>query len=140
MLTGTRFSNTDHAVAGGIKCTVRNRFIVLTYDIACQFCIKFKERFKKSFPILSDIANRIKFYVPKLHIHGHKDDCQYRWSLNFTRWTGRTDGERIESGWSEAKQAGGMTKEMNTGHRHDTLTDFQNDWNWIKAVKLSTSN
>jgi hypothetical protein len=50
---------------------------------------------------------------------------------------GRTDGERIEGGWSEAKQAGGMTKEMNSGHRHDTLTDFQNDWNWVKTQNLS---
>jgi hypothetical protein len=49
---------------------------------------------------------------------------------------GRTDGERIEGTWGEAKQAGGMTKEMNAGHRHDTLNDFFNDWNWVKAQNL----
>ena len=80
----------------------------------------------------------MKHLVPKLHLQGHTEDCQYRWSLNFTRWMGRTDGEHIEGGWSEAKQAGGMTKEMNTGHRQDTLSDFQNNWNWVKATKIST--
>ncbi|KDR78511.1 hypothetical protein GALMADRAFT_209005 [Galerina marginata CBS 339.88] len=136
---GERYSNAYYALAGGIKSCRRNRFIVLTYDIACQFSINLKERFAKAFPGLSDIVNRIRHFVPKLHIQGHKDDCQYRYSLNFSRWTGRTDGERIESCWSEAKQAGGMTKEMNTGHRQDTLTDFQNDWNWVKAQKLAGS-
>jgi len=58
--------------------------------------------------------------------------------LNYTPGVGRTDGERIEGGWHEAKQAGGMTKEMNTGHRHDTLSDFQNHWNWIKATNIGT--
>ncbi|KAJ7476653.1 hypothetical protein FB451DRAFT_1173522 [Mycena latifolia] len=57
-------------------------------------------------------------------------------SLNWTKWMGRTDGERIEGNWAEAKQAGGMTKEMNAGHRHDTLNDFFNDWNWIKVQNL----
>ncbi|KDR71018.1 hypothetical protein GALMADRAFT_15660, partial [Galerina marginata CBS 339.88] len=136
---GEKYSNTYHALAGGVRYSRRNRFIVLTYDIACQFCINLKERFAQAFPTVSDIVNRIRHFVPKLHIQGHKDDCQYRWSLNFSRWTGRTDGERIESSWTEAKQAGGMTKEMNTGHRHDTLTDFQNDWNWVKAQKLAES-
>ena len=49
---------------------------------------------------------------------------------------GRTGGECIEGTWGEAKQAGGMTKEMNAGHRHDTLNDFFNDWNWVKAQNL----
>jgi hypothetical protein len=52
---------------------------------------------------------------------------------------GRTDGECIESICGEAKQADEMTKEMNTGHRHDTLNDFFNDWNRGKAQKLSVS-
>ncbi|KAJ7479061.1 hypothetical protein FB451DRAFT_1031983 [Mycena latifolia] len=74
--------------------------------------------------------------VPKMHLQGHKDDCRYHWSLNWTKWMDRTDGERIEGNWAEAKQAGGMTKEMNAGHRHDTLNDFFNDWNWIKVQNL----
>ncbi|KAF8166417.1 hypothetical protein K438DRAFT_1616850, partial [Mycena galopus ATCC 62051] len=78
----------------------------------------------------------LQLLVPKMHPQGQKDDCRYRWSLNWTKWMGGTDGERIEGNWAEAKQASGMTKEMNAGHRHDTLNDFFNDWNWIKVQNL----
>ena len=135
-LNGTRYCNTDYALAGAVKQAKLIRFIVVTYDIACQYSIKIKERFAKNFPDLSSIIDRISFLVPKLHLQGHKDDCQFRWSLNFTRWMGCTDGEHIEAVWSKSKQAGGMTKEMNNGHRHDTLTAFHNDWNWVKAQNL----
>jgi hypothetical protein len=130
--------NTDYALWGALKNATRNKYITLTYDIMCQYSINLKERFATSFPSLLFILDRISKLIPKLHIQGHKEECQYRWSLNYTPGVGRTDGERIEGGWSEAKQAGGMTKEMNTGHRHDTLSDFQNHWNWIKATDIGT--
>jgi hypothetical protein len=44
----------------------------------------------------------------------------------------------IEGSWSEAKQAGGSTQEMNHGHRHDSLNDMQNDWNWTKNQNMGT--
>ena len=131
--------NTDYALWGALKNATKNKHIKLTYDIFCQYGINLKERFTKFFPFSLFILDRVTGLVPKLHIQGHKEECQYRWSLNYTPGVGRTDGERIEGGWSEAKQAGGMTKEMNTGHRHDTLSDFQNHWNWIKATKIGTS-
>lgn len=40
--------------------------------------------------------------------------------------------EPIEGSWSEVKQVGGSTQEMNHGHQHNTLNDMQNDWNWMK--------
>ena len=43
-----------------------------------------------------------------------------------------TDGECLERTWAEAKQAGGMEKEMKASHGHDTL----NDRNWIKIQNL----
>ncbi|KAL0058522.1 hypothetical protein AAF712_014799 [Marasmius tenuissimus] len=50
----------------------------------------------------------------------------------------RTDGEGIERTWSEIKQAGGSTKEMNHGNRHNALIDFWNHWNWIRLVRMVT--
>ena len=133
-----RYMNTDYALWGALKNATKNKYIVLTYDIACQYSLSLKKRFIKLFPSFVSLLERIIHLVPKLHLQGHKEQCQYNWSLNYTPGVGRTDGERIEGGWSEAKQAGGMTKEMNTGHRHDTLSDFQNHWNWIKATNMGT--
>ncbi|KAJ6489120.1 hypothetical protein C8R45DRAFT_929812 [Mycena sanguinolenta] len=137
---GERYANTDYAVRGVLRNLHLIRTLLLTYDIACQYSIHFVEQFKNAvkdgiFPS-SVLAILL---VPKMHLQGHKDDCRYRWSLNWTKGMGRTDGERIEGTWAETKQAGGMTKEMNAGHRHDTLNDFFNDWNWIKVQNLATS-
>lgn len=138
-----RYANTDYALYGSLWNLPLVQHIVLTYDIACQYYIHLVERFtnpKFEFPERVKAAvHRIVMFVPKLHLKGHKDDCQYRWSLNFTCCTGRVHGEGIEGSWGEAKQAGGSTKEMNAGHRHDVLNDFQIDWNWCKAQGLSKS-
>lgn len=78
----------------------------------------------------------IQLLVPKKHLDGHKEDCRYRFSFNYTKGTGRSHGEGIEQGWFESKQAGGSTRQMNHGHRHDTLNDINNDWNWTKLQDL----
>ena len=93
------------------------KYIMGTYDIACQYENKIEERFAKNFPDLVDVVSQIEFLVPKLHLHGHKDDCQYCYSLNFTDNAGRTHGEGIETGWAVRNEEGGSTKETNHGHR-----------------------
>ncbi|KAJ3564219.1 hypothetical protein NP233_g8437 [Leucocoprinus birnbaumii] len=46
-------------------------------------------------------------------------------------------GETIESAWSEQNHAAGSTKEQSTGHRQDTLDDFNSYWNWTKVHRMS---
>jgi hypothetical protein len=112
--------------------------IVLTYDISCQFSKKLKERFTEepfvSTPNISHIVDMLVPLVPKLHLDGHKSDCKYRYSLNYTKCCGRVDGEGIERAWAENKQIGSSAKEMNHGHRHEVLTAQFNDWNWMKML------
>ncbi|KAF8160090.1 hypothetical protein K438DRAFT_1619705, partial [Mycena galopus ATCC 62051] len=139
---GEHYANTDYALHGALHNIALVKTIVLTYDIAWQYSINlvqwFKDAAKKSIfsSFISSVVERLQLLVPKMHLEGHKDDCRYRWSLNWSKWMGRTYGKRIEGNWAEAKQVGGMTKEMNAGHRHDTLNDFFNDWNWIKVQNL----
>ncbi|KIJ16194.1 hypothetical protein PAXINDRAFT_75869, partial [Paxillus involutus ATCC 200175] len=117
-------------------CSRKCKHIVLTYDIACQYSINLVKRFEAQFPDMADVIKRVTLLIGKLHLVNHTEICQYWWSLNYTPCVGWTDGEHIEAGWAEQKQAGGSTKEMNHGHRHDTLSDFQNDWNWLKVQKM----
>ena len=109
---------------------------MLAYDINCQYGIHLVDRFRKSFPGLVGVVERLVLLVGKMHLRGHKDDCQYRFSLNYTDCCARTAGEALEGSWAEAKQAGASTKEMNPGHRHDTITDYQNHWNITKLRGL----
>ncbi|KAF7975232.1 hypothetical protein HWV62_10194 [Athelia sp. TMB] len=134
---GEKFANTDYALAQTLWLAQFIRWITLTYDINCQYGVKLVKRFEAHFPHLAHIAERLTLLIGKMHLRGHKEDCQYRYSLNYTESCGRVSGEAIEGSWGEAKQAGGSTKEMNHGHRHDTLTDFQNDWNMKKLQDLA---
>lgn len=109
---------------------------IIAYDIGCQYCRHFVERISASFPDIEQYAELIEFLVGKMHLQGHIYDCQYRYSFNYTSGTGRTDGEEIERFWSEIIMAAGSTKQMNPGHRHDTLDDLIGDWNWIKLCEL----
>ncbi|TFK58606.1 hypothetical protein BDN72DRAFT_734284, partial [Pluteus cervinus] len=71
--------------------------------------------------------------IPKMHIKNHKERCQYRWAFNFTPHSGETCGETIETSWAELNQAASSTREMNAGHRHDTLDADIGHWNWKKV-------
>ena len=74
--------------------------------------------------------------MPKKHLDGHKENCKYRFSLNYAKGVGRGHGEGIETSWAEAKQSGGSTRQMNHGHRHDVLIDLLNNWNFEKLRGL----
>ncbi|KAK7444303.1 hypothetical protein VKT23_015315 [Stygiomarasmius scandens] len=146
LTSGERFGLTDYALAGVLATLLLVSTVVLTYDIACQYHVNLVRRFTENLfetPFagknLETIVGAIVCLVPKLHLQGHIANCQYRYSLNFTKFMGRTCGEGIEGTWAEAKQAGGMTREMNAGHRIDTLNALQNDWNLMKMHKLVDS-
>ena len=110
--------------------------IVETYDVACQYYVYLKARFEANFPDLAHIIDIMYLLVPKKHLDGHKDNCKYRFSLNYTEGVGRSHGEGIEASWAESKQSGGSTRQMNHGHRHDTINDLHNYWNWNKLRGL----
>ncbi|KAF9028382.1 hypothetical protein BDZ89DRAFT_1066203, partial [Hymenopellis radicata] len=58
--------------------------------------------------MLPALVDLIKFLVPKMHLDGHKDNCRYRYSLNYFQGAGRTYAEGIEGSWAESKQSGGI--------------------------------
>ncbi|THU84007.1 hypothetical protein K435DRAFT_688454, partial [Dendrothele bispora CBS 962.96] len=143
---GEKFVLTDYALFTVLSTLLLVSTIVLTYDIACQYYVHLLDRFREnagnmglSEEGLETVVGGLTCLVPKMHLQGHIADCQYRFSLNFTRFMGRTCGEGIEGTWAEAKQAGGMTREMNAGHRIDTLNAMQNDWNLMKMNRLVES-
>ncbi|KAJ2912805.1 hypothetical protein MD484_g7609, partial [Candolleomyces efflorescens] len=149
MQKGERYALADYALARALyhfisTMSLRNakiffRRIIVTYDVACQYFVKLKERFRVSFAELSDVVDIIRMLVPKMHLDGHKEDCRYRFSLNYSEGAGRVHGEGIETSWAESKQSGGSTRQMNHGHRHDTINDFHNYWNWEKIHKMPQS-
>ncbi|KAF9536539.1 hypothetical protein CPC08DRAFT_609174, partial [Agrocybe pediades] len=109
---------------------------LLTYDVACQYHVHLAKRFSISFPDLLDIINQMRLLVPKKHLDGHKEDCRYRFSLNYEKGSGRAHGEGIEVSWRGIKLIGPSTRQMNHGHRHDVVIDFCNEHNNAKLQDL----
>jgi Kyakuja-Dileera-Zisupton transposase len=111
--------------------------ILLTYDIACQWTINFKQRMQE-FPQSMQLRDEVILQtgVPKFHMPAHPEKCQVNNSLNIKPGVGRTDGEGIERSWSEINPIAPSTKEMGPGSYHDTLDDHFGHHNWRKYVMI----
>lgn len=130
------FINTDFALRGALEGTERIKRKVLAYDVNCQYCANFLERWAQEFP--GYVTEEILFLVGKMHVTSHVEKCQWVYNPNYRKHTGRLDGEEAERFWSEANQAAGSTKQMSPSHRADTLDDHFNDWNRAKILKQGT--
>ena len=113
-------------------------YLLITYDIACQYSKKFFGRMRLLPPEASIEVkeNMWSFVVPKLHIRGHERPCQERYALHLHPGAGQTDGEGIERLWAEVGPVGVSTREMGPGHRRDTIDDHQGARNWRKICGL----
>ncbi|KAF5347890.1 hypothetical protein D9756_010191 [Leucocoprinus leucothites] len=137
---GEAYARTDYALAHALGMeALQHRWIMLSYDIWCQYHINLPRRFSVNFKHLEKTVTEMRGAVPKMHIHGHNWECQIEHSFFYKPYSGMTCGEGIESTWSEQNHAASSTKELNEGHRHDTLDDFNGYWNWCKAVKIGLS-
>jgi hypothetical protein len=134
---GSSFANTDYALASALAECSDNRWIMLSYDIWCQFSVNLIKRFRERFPSMLPIISRVRGAIPSAHIRGHLQNCQVLWAFKYIKYSGETYGEMIETSWAEQNQTAGSTKEQNDGHRHDTLDDFFGYWNWTKYHQTS---
>jgi hypothetical protein len=130
------FARADYGLAYSLSDYQQLRWIMLCYDIWCSYNINLKKRFTKYFPKMAHLIDKMRGAVPKMHIKNHVEACQLLWAFNYIECSGETYGEKIESSWGEGNQAAGSTKEMNDGHRHDMLDDYNGYWNWCKLHKL----
>jgi hypothetical protein len=114
----------------------RQRWIMLSYDIYCSYSLNLRSRLEKFFPKCVGLVDKMRGAVPKMHVKNHIESCQQQYAFNYLPHSGETYGEIIETAWAENNQVAGSTKEQNDGHRHDTLDDFFNHWNWTKQQRI----
>ncbi|KAJ7118008.1 hypothetical protein C8R43DRAFT_1153763 [Mycena crocata] len=129
---GERYANMDYIFASILRhLDVRMRKIV-SYDIVCQWWKGLVRRLASLPPLLRlNLAMHLfRFVIPKMHIHGHKLDCQRQFSLNLVPGSAQTDGEGIEAS---------STREMGPGSREDVLSCHWGHWNWQKLVGMATA-
>ena len=112
--------------------------MVVSYDIACQYCKKFSSRMSKypkdRQPNWNDFD--LEFVIPRFHVTSHGEKCRSRYSLSYRKHMGRTDGENIERGWATFNGLSSATKEMGPGTRQDTLDSHFGDWNFQRILSF----
>ncbi|KAJ7023305.1 hypothetical protein C8F04DRAFT_1271494 [Mycena alexandri] len=137
---GERYANMDYIFAS-LMCHHDQKLLkFISYDICCQWSKHLLARLKK-LPAkiqLTLILVLVRFLIPKLHIYGHKIQCQLYFSLNYTPGSAHTDGEGIERPWANIGPVATSTRGMGPGSRQDTLNDHWSHWNWPKLVGLGS--
>ena len=112
------------------------KVVNISYNIACQWHRNLWDRME-TLPAdmhLHHEEKEVTFFVPKFHLPAHIAECQWKFSFNFIKGVGRTDGEAPERGWANLNTIASSTKEMGPGHRRDTLDDIIGDSNWKKFI------
>lgn len=112
----------------------------LSSDRACSLCIKMIARLRQEFPERENIvaiAKALTWVIPKMHIQGHCERCQYIFHLLYTPGAGRVCGEGVERPWVESNLAAAICRDANAGHRHEILNDVHNFWSFMKVIGMA---
>ena len=142
---GYRFATADLAVLSSCQHWATLKLIVSAYDINCQYRINFYDRMQTLEARLSEFLSIRKYFCPeilwisgvgKFHIPAHKVACRYEYSFNYLPGVGMTDGEAVERIWSSLNSISLRTREMASGHRHDTINDFHDYKNVDRTNRL----
>ncbi|KAK7016791.1 hypothetical protein VNI00_018800 [Paramarasmius palmivorus] len=141
MPKGEMFCLGDWAVYHGLLGRQDLAHVHLSYDLWCLYKVRFPERLQRwpahfSDPKLVELLSAARGCIPQLHIEGHGVSCKACYHYDYTRHVGCTNGKMVETPWSPEKLTRGSTRQMNDGHRHDTLDDFHGFWNFCKVQKL----
>ncbi|KAG1871548.1 hypothetical protein F4604DRAFT_1881169 [Suillus subluteus] len=137
---GERYINMDYLFFSSMRSSHDIHVLNISYDIACQWnknlwsCMS---AFPHEYCIDND-NKLVTFLVPKFHLPAHIASCQTRFSFNFIKGVGQTDGEALERGWADINPIATSTREMGPGSRRDTIDDHFNDWNWKKVCAMGT--
>ena len=119
---------------------IENAYLVISYDIACQWSKNFTAKRLGGYPALFQSAILtlvyLSFVVPKFHLPAHKPKCHSPYSLNFRQGSARTDGKCPERGWSHMGPLAPSTSEMGPGARHDVLDFHWSMFNFSKILEL----
>jgi hypothetical protein len=111
-------------------------YLILSYDIACQYSKKFWTRMAElpSWMHLSLNPKNVWFKTPNFHLPPHQPPCHSPFLFHYMWGAGRTHGETIEQNWEFTNGAAASTKVMGLGTWHATLEDLFGFHNWRRTV------
>ena len=114
----------------------RLQLVLHIYDINCQYCIHLLERIRQSDHLNVPDHVELLHAIGLFHVHGHKDECLYRWATNYVPGAGVVDGEVLETLWSVLNTVSSATRTASLAHRTEILDDHMSDSNWKKMQHI----
>ena len=91
----------DYAIVQAIGYVAIVTYILLLYDIVCQFWVNFLSRIAQC-PQLSILPLGLSIIpgIGLFHVHSHKKECYPRYAPLFIQGAGMINGEILETLWS----------------------------------------
>ena len=136
-LKSSRQINVDYSICQALGYNTSGlKGSLVIYDVACQWCIWFEERVKKSTHLQLPKDFSYIAAVGKFHLAAHREECFAHYSLNFVEGAGQQDGEVLETLWASLNKAAGSIRAMTTPHRQESMNQQMHDSNWKKHVNI----
>lgn len=134
---GEQQKNVDFAFLAALHTTNINGIerVIFLYDIACQYYVHLHERIGSKLP--RDVV--IDRGIGMFHVHGHQEQCFYRFAPTFIPGAARVVGEILESLWSDLNPIAIATRTMSLAARAAALEDHTSDSNFKKTVGMGKS-
>lgn len=131
---GEQQKNTDWGVIQATKTTnydYRQR-LLLIYDIVCQYIIHLRECIGHLLPAEMIIDAAIGLF----HVHGHKDECYFRYATSFIPGAAVVAGEILESLWAVLNSVTPAMRTATLAHRAEMMDDHMTDSNHKKLLGM----
>ena len=132
---GEQQKNVDFALLRALDTTNMNpeQGALLIYDIACQYYIHLHERIGHHLPLGLKLDRGIGMF----HVHGHKQECLFRFATSFIPGAGVTVGEILEMIWANLNAITPTVRTATLANRAETIDDHANDSNFKKMINMS---
>jgi hypothetical protein len=106
---------------------------MLIYDIVCQYIVHLREHISEHIP--ADLA--IDQAIGPFHIHGHKDECFFRYAPSFIPGSGIVAEEILESLWSSLNCISPAVRMATLPHQAEMLDDHASNSNHKKMLSMT---
>jgi hypothetical protein len=137
LFKGEQQKNVDFSFLQALQTTAVDpqQGVMIIYDIACQYSIHLQERIGHHLPAGLKVDHAIGLF----HVHGHKDECFFRFATSFIPGLGIVAGEILESLWSSLNAISPTVRTATLAHRAEMLDDHASDSNHRKALGMADS-
>lgn len=131
---GEQQKNVDWAFLEALRTTavVDEQGAMLIYDIMCQYFVYLQDRIGHLLPSGLQIDRAIGLF----HVHGHKDECFFRYASSFIPGAGIVAGEILESLWANLNRVTPATRTATLAHRAEIIDDHAADSNFKKTLGI----